>query len=61
MDEREYKIIIQNLLNRAVETELHNALLEDRVVDYVAIRENLSEFKKILGEEIKKFNDKKGK
>lgn len=61
MDEREFKIIIQNLLNRALEVEIHNAQLEDRIVDYVAVRENLTEFKKILGEELKKFNDKKGK
>jgi hypothetical protein len=55
MDEREFKIIIQNLLNRAVEVELHNAKLRGQDFDFSKCEEDLTRFKGIFKNQLDIF------
>lgn len=57
LDERSYQIVLQNLLNRATDIEIHNASVEKRVVDIINIEKNLGDVGSLFMKKIKQFSN----
>lgn len=55
MQDRDKIILLQNLLNRATEIELHNAAFEKRKADVIQVNELLKNAIKIFQARIKDF------
>lgn len=55
LDERSYQIVLQNLLNRATDIEIHNASIEKRVADIKNIEKNLGDVGTLFMKKIKAF------
>lgn len=55
---KDYTILLQNLLNRATEVELHNAKLENRKADVELISGELDKLLKVAGGKLAAFINK---
>lgn len=55
---KDYKILIQNLFNRAVEITLHNSIKNNTPVDEKTLTDNLLMVKKIVSNDIKQYKNK---
>jgi hypothetical protein len=58
LDNKEFRIIIQNLTNRAVDIEISDATVEGRKVSFDNVKENITTMKNIVGKEIADFDKK---
>lgn len=58
LDNKEFRIIIQNLTNRAVDIEISDATVEGRKVDFEKVKANIATMKAIVGKEIADFDAK---
>jgi hypothetical protein len=57
LDERSYQIVLQNLLNRATEIEIHKASIVKRVVDMTKVEKNLGDVGTLFMKKIKAFSN----
>lgn len=55
LDVREFKIVLQNLLNRATDIEIRNSEAEGRTIDHKKIEENLSVLGKLFMSKVAAF------
>lgn len=55
LDEKSKLILLQNLLNRAVDLEIADASTEGRDTDIDNIEDRLNELAKLVGKKIAKF------
>lgn len=55
LDDKSKLILLQNLMNRAVDIEIADAAVDNRSVDIDRIEDRLTELSKVVGQRIAKF------